>query len=67
MGRDPSDALQVAEPDAGNKLATTEERKEMASAGLHRNDTLRNPLCIRNAMNKHYYDRILRSAGLAFP
>lgn len=51
MGRDPSDALQVEEPDAGNKLGTTEERKKMASAGLRRNDTLRNPLCIRNAMN----------------
>lgn len=67
MGRDPSDALQVAEPYARNKLGTTEERKKMTSAGLRRNDTLRNPLCIRNAMNKHYYDRILRPAGLAFP
>lgn len=51
MGRDPSDALQVEEPDAGNKLGTTEERKKMASAELRRNDTLRNLLCIRNTMN----------------
>lgn len=60
MDHEPSDVPQVGEHN-------TRGGARRKIAGVRRNDTLRNPVCIRNAMNKHYYDRILRSAGLTSP